>query len=76
MIQIKRLRLDQLRVLVLTGSDRVGQVHATPGSGTLNVVLSHYDDGPKDGVTQSTESDVDITFPVRIDESTPQKISY
>ena len=35
-------------------------------SGTMNVVLSHYDEAPKDGVTQSDESDVDITFPVNI----------
>ncbi len=35
-------------------------------SGTLNVVLSHYDEGPKDGVTQSDESDVDLVFPVNI----------
>lgn len=33
---------------------------------TMNVVLSHYDDAPKDGVTQSDESDVDITFVVNI----------
>ena len=35
-------------------------------SGTMQVVLSHYDEGPKDGVTQSDESDVDITFNVDI----------
>ena len=35
-------------------------------SGTLRVVLSHYDEGPKDGVTQSDESDFDISFPVDI----------
>ncbi len=33
---------------------------------SMNVVLSHYDDAPKDGVTQSDESDVDITFTVNI----------
>ena len=36
-------------------------------SGTLQVVLSHYDSAPKDGVTMSIESDVDITFPVIIE---------
>ena len=35
-------------------------------SGTMQVVLSHYDEGPKDGVNQSDESDVDITFPLEI----------
>lgn len=34
--------------------------------GTLNVVLSHYDEGPKDGTTRSDESDVDITFDVQV----------
>lgn len=33
---------------------------------SLNVVLSHYDDAPKDGVTLSNESDIDVTFPVNI----------
>ncbi len=33
---------------------------------TMNIVLSHYDEGPKDGVTQSDESDIDITFDVNI----------
>jgi hypothetical protein len=35
-------------------------------NGTLNVVLSHYDASPKNGVTPSDESDVDIDFPVNI----------
>jgi hypothetical protein len=35
-------------------------------NGTLNVVLSHYDESPKDGVTPSDESDVDIDFPVNV----------
>ena len=35
-------------------------------SGTLRVILSHYDEGPKDGVTMSDETDVDVTFPVNI----------
>jgi hypothetical protein len=35
-------------------------------TGTLNVVLSHYDDVKKDGVTRSPESDIDVTFPVVI----------
>lgn len=38
----------------------------TPASGTLRVVLSHYDEGPKDGQTQSDESDVDLIFPVEV----------
>ena len=36
-------------------------------TGNLRVVLSHYDDSPKDGTTLSDESDVDINFPVVID---------
>ena len=35
-------------------------------TGTMQVVLSHYDEGPKDGVNQSDESDVDLAFPVNI----------
>ncbi len=35
-------------------------------NGTLNVVLGHYDEAPKDGVTRSDESDIDIDFPVNI----------
>ncbi len=36
-------------------------------SASLNVVLSHYDAAPKDGVTRSSESDIDIIFPIAID---------
>lgn len=35
-------------------------------SGTLNVVLSHFDAAPKDGVSRSDESDIDISIPVTI----------
>ena len=35
-------------------------------SGTLNVVLSHYDDEPKNGTDRSDETDIDVTFPVNI----------
>lgn len=37
-----------------------------PGEATLRVILSHFDDEPKDGVTRSDETDVDVTFPVVI----------
>jgi len=33
-------------------------------TGTLNVVLGHFDEVAKDGTTRSPESDVDIDFPV------------
>lgn len=36
-----------------------------PAQGTLNVVLSHYDGVPKTA-SPSAESDIDITFPVRL----------
>lgn len=36
------------------------------GSGTLNVVLSHYDEEPKNGTDRSGETDVDVTFPVTV----------
>lgn len=36
------------------------------GTGTLNVVLSHYDDAPKNGVDRSDETDIDVTFPLAI----------
>lgn len=35
-------------------------------TGTLNIVMSHYDEQPKDGVSLSDETDVDLTFPVNI----------
>ncbi len=35
-------------------------------SGNLNVILGHYDDVKKDGITRSPESDIDITFPVAV----------
>ncbi len=35
-------------------------------SGTLNVILYHYDEVTKDGVSPSTETDVDIDIPVQI----------
>lgn len=35
-------------------------------SGTLNVILGHYDEVVKDGTTKSTETDVDIDLPVNI----------
>ncbi|HUF10994.1 MAG TPA: hypothetical protein VMO47_16860 [Rhodothermales bacterium] len=38
-----------------------------PADGTLRVILSHFDDEPKNGVDQSDETDVDVTFPVRIE---------
>lgn len=36
------------------------------GQASLQVILSHFDDAPKDGVNQSDETDIDITFPVVI----------
>ena len=73
--------LESLVTLVVTDEDGNGlpvglefaaQVTARVAtSGTLNVVLSHFDTTPKDGVTQSDESDVDIVFPVRIEAASP-----
>jgi len=37
-----------------------------PTTATLNVVLSHFDDGPKNGTDKSDESDIDINIPVDI----------
>lgn len=37
-----------------------------PVSGTLNVILSHYDEMPKDGTSLSGESDIDLIFPVEV----------
>jgi hypothetical protein len=45
---------------------QVNVTDAASGSGTLNVVLSHYDDEPKNGVDRSDETDIDVTFPVEI----------
>ncbi len=44
-------------VTVTAGADANGQ---------LNVVLSHYDDAPKDGVNRSDETDIDVTFQVNV----------
>jgi hypothetical protein len=35
-------------------------------AGTLNVVLSHYDQTPKNGTDRSNETDIDIDIPVNI----------
>ena len=34
--------------------------------GTLRVILSHFDEAPKDGVNQSDETDIDVTFEVLV----------
>lgn len=33
---------------------------------SLNVVLSHFDDGTKNGTTRSADTDIDVTFPITI----------
>ncbi len=49
------------------GLEFTAAVSAGPAaSGTLNVVLAHYDEVAKDGVTRSPETDIDIDFPVNI----------
>lgn len=35
-------------------------------NGQLRVILSHFDDAPKDGVNQSDETDIDVTFQVEV----------
>ena len=35
-------------------------------NGEFRVILSHYDEGPKDGTTQSDETDIDVTFDVEV----------
>jgi len=37
-----------------------------PTTGTLRVILSHYDSDVKDGTTLSNDTDIDITYPVEI----------
>lgn len=34
--------------------------------GRLRVILSHFDEAPKDGVNQSDETDIDVTFEVLV----------
>ncbi|MDD9949732.1 MAG: type 1 periplasmic binding fold superfamily protein [candidate division Zixibacteria bacterium] len=34
--------------------------------GLLRVILSHFDDSPKDGVTRSDETDIDVIFQVEV----------
>lgn len=36
------------------------------GNGMMNIVLSHFDQTPKNGKDKSPESDIDITFPLII----------
>lgn len=43
-------------------------VPANAQDGQLRVILSHYDDSPKDGVSQSDETDIDVTFEVHAHE--------
>ena len=35
-------------------------------NGQLRVILSHFDEAPKDGVNQSDETDIDVTFNVLV----------
>lgn len=65
-------------VITITDEDENGlpvgldfTVEVTEGdevSGELRVVLSHYDGILKNGVAMSDESDIDITFPVTVEE--------
>ena len=58
---------DQDRNGLPVGLNFVMQVDEdAAGSGTLNVVLSHYDEMPKNGTDRSDETDVDVTFPVAV----------
>lgn len=41
-------------------------VPAGAQNGQLRVILSHFDDAPKDGVNQSDETDIDVTFQVEV----------
>ena len=34
--------------------------------GSLRIILSHFDEAPKDGVNQSDETDIDVTFEVLV----------
>ncbi|MXX02713.1 MAG: type 1 periplasmic binding fold superfamily protein [Gemmatimonadetes bacterium] len=35
-------------------------------NGQLRIILSHFDEAPKDGVNQSDETDIDVTFEVLV----------
>lgn len=41
-------------------------VPANAQTGELRVTLSHFDEGPKDGVNPSDETDIDVTFDVEV----------
>ena len=44
---------------------------AAMGTGSLQIILSHYDDTPKgDGSVQSNETDADVMFPVTVNVPT------
>ena len=62
--------------IIVTDEDGNGlpvglEFNATTGTGgsvtgTLRVVLSHYDEAPKNGTTPSDETDIDVVFPLVI----------
>lgn len=35
-------------------------------TGNMRVILSHFDDDPKNGTDQSDETDIDVSFPVQV----------
>lgn len=41
-------------------------VPANARNGQFRVILSHFDEAPKDGVNQSDETDIDVTFEVTV----------
>lgn len=41
-------------------------VPANARNGQFRIIQSHYDDGPKDGVTPSDETDIEVTFEVEV----------
>lgn len=43
------------------------EIPAAATNGKLQVILSHFDEGPKDGVTLSDETDIDVTFDVIVE---------
>ena len=69
-IDVKAGELNRFRFEIPAGRRILGVVvdaGAASGSGTVQVILSHYDDAPKgDGSVQSDETDVDVTFNVSV----------
>jgi hypothetical protein len=64
-LNIEKADLDDNNLPIGLEFHMTTKVQEVPLTGSLNMILSHYDGIPKSN-TPSPESDIDITFPVKI----------